>query len=121
LALRLWFNEKDGDGQLRDRNVLERAAEIAPVLTATATRKSIANRHAMTYYRRLRKRLRGRLDKNPLPILPDNSREYANTSSTSPFERKNKLSPVDHDFLETLANVQHGPVVREWMHNRLIG
>ena len=117
---RFWFNDKDRSGQPLDKNVLETAEKIAPVLSRYRHQEidceSTCNDMLQEAVEAASKATR----KNPIVNLAGYlARIYKHIVDNS-LERKNKLIPVDDEFLETLANAEHAPSFEEWMHNRLV-
>ena len=116
---RFWFHDKDKNGQPLDKNVLKTAEEIAPILTryryqeidsesacndmmqeAVEAASRVTRRHAIAnlpgYIARIYKRIVDQF-----------------------LDHKNKVVPVDDEFLEILANAQYALSFEEWMLNRL--
>ena len=117
---RFWFNDKDRNGQPLDKNVLETAEKIAPVLTRYRHQEidceSTCNDMLQEAVEAASKASR----RNPIANLAGYLARIYKHIVDNFLERKNKLIPVDDDFLETLANTQQAPSFEEWMHNRLV-
>ena len=117
---RFWFNDKDSNGQPLDKNVLKTAEQIAPVLTRYRHQEIDCDSTCNDMLQEAVEAASRATRKNPIANLAGYLARIYKHIVDNFLERKNKLIPVDDDFLETLANAQHAPSFEEWMHNRLV-
>lgn len=117
---RFWFNDKDSNGQPLDKNVLETAEKIAPVLTRYRHQEIDCESTCNDMLQEAVEAASRATQRNPVTNLAGYLARIYKHIVDNFLERKNKLIPVDDDFLETLANAQHAPSFEEWMHNRLV-
>src|SRR4030095_7780137 len=117
---RFWFKDKDRNGQPLDENVLKTAEKIAPVLTRYRHQEIDCDSTCNDMLQEAVEAASKASIKNPISNVAGYiARIYKHIVDNS-LERKNKLIPVDDDFLETLANFQNAPSFEDWMHNRLV-
>ena len=116
---RFWFHDKDRHGQPLDQNVLKTAEEIAPVLTnyryEEIDSKSTCNEMLQEAVEAASRATRRHFIANLAGYI---ARIYKRIVDQF-LDHKNKVVPVDDEFLEILANAQYALSFEEWMHNRL--
>ena len=116
---RFWFHDKDRNGQPLDKSVLKTAEEIAPALTnyryEEIDSKSTCNDMMQEAVEAASRATRRHPIRNLAGYI---ARIYKHIVDNN-LDHKNKVVPVDDDFLETLVNAQYAPSFEEWMHNRL--
>jgi RNA polymerase sigma factor (sigma-70 family) len=117
---RFWFHDKDRKGRPLDKNVLKTAEEIAPILTnyryEEIDSKSTCNEMLQEAVEAASRATRRHFIENLAGYI---ARIYKRIVDHF-LDHKNKVVPVDDDFLETLVNAQYdAPSFEEWMHNRL--
>jgi len=117
---RFWFNDKDRNGQPLDKNVLETAEKIAPVLTRYRHQEIDCESTCNDMLQEAVEAASRAARNNPIANLAGYLARIYKHIVDKFLERKNKLIPVEDEFLETLANAQHAPSFEEWMHNRLV-
>ena len=116
---RFWFHDKDRNGQPLDQNVLKTAEEIAPVLTnyryEEIDSKSTCNEMLQEAVEAASSATRRHFIANLAGYI---ARIYKRIVDQF-LDHKNKVVPVDDEFLEILANAEYALSFEEWMHNRL--
>ena len=117
---RFWFNDKDRDGQPLDKHVLDTAEKIAPVLSRYRHQEIDCESTCNDMLQEAVEAASRASRKNPIANLAGYLARIYKHIVDNFLERKNKLIPVDDDFLETLANAQLAPSFEEWMHNHLV-
>jgi RNA polymerase sigma factor (sigma-70 family) len=117
---RFWFHDKDKNGQPLDKSVLKTAEEIAPVLTnyryEEIDSKSACNDMLQEAVEAASRATRRHSIANLAGYI---ARVYKRIVDKC-LGYKNKVIPVDDDFLEILANVQYNPSFEAWIHNQLV-
>jgi DNA-directed RNA polymerase specialized sigma24 family protein len=117
---RLWFHDKDKEGEPLDKDVLKTAEEIAPFLTTyryeEIDSKSICNEIMQEAVEAASRAVR----RHPIANLAGYIARIYKRIVDLFVDHKHKVVPVDDDFLETLVNTQYyAPSFEDWMHNRL--
>jgi len=117
---RFWFHDKDRNGQPLDENVLKTADKIAPVLTRYRQQEIDCESTCNDMLQEAVEAASRATRRNPIKNVAGYLARIYKHIVDKFLERKNKLIPVDDDFLETLANAQHALSFEEWMHNHLV-
>jgi RNA polymerase sigma factor (sigma-70 family) len=116
---RFWINDKDTKGQPLDEGLLKTAKEIAPTLTRYRQQEidceSTSNEMLQSAEAASKATRRNHID-NPPGYLTSIYKRIVDKF----LDRKQKLVPVDDEFLEDLANAGHASSFEEMIHDRLL-